>query len=276
MFSDSLKDKIAIVTGSTKGIGAKIVSVFAAEGARVVVTGRSTDAGSKVVAQIRATGGEAEFIAADIGSEDGVRQLLGATIARFGGVDILVNNAAAVEYIGQGGDKRVTELDTKDFDYIMKVGLYAPFWLCKHAIPEMQKRGGGAIVNISSLASTHGLPGTPAYSCSKAALNGLTRQIAVDYAKDNIRSNCIVVGFILSGDVADLFKGNAAFSEALNGALLSRRSGETGDIANAALFLAAEQNLYVNGVCLPVDGGIQARSTLPDFSALLGQLPRNQ
>jgi NAD(P)-dependent dehydrogenase (short-subunit alcohol dehydrogenase family) len=267
-----LNGKVAIVTGSTKGIGAKIASVFAAAGAQVVVTGRSTVAGEQVAQKIRDAGGTAEFVAANIAEEDGVRQLVAKAADRFGGVDILVNNAAAVDYIGQGGDHPVTEASTKDFDYIMKVGIYAPFWCCKYAIPEMRKRGGGSIVNISSIASTHGLPGTPAYSCSKAALNGLTRQVAVDYAKDNIRSNCIVVGFILSGELADIFRSDAKFSEVLNNALLSRRSGETEDIANAALFLAAERNAYVNGVCLPVDGGLHAKSTLPDFSQMLGLL----
>jgi meso-butanediol dehydrogenase / (S,S)-butanediol dehydrogenase / diacetyl reductase len=268
----SLNGKVAIVTGSNKGIGAKIASTFAAAGAKVVVTGRNVAAGEKTAQAIRDGGGEAVFIAADISSEANVKQLVASTVKQFGGVDIVVNNAAAVEYIGQGGDHPLTEQTTEQFDYIMKVGIYAPYWCCKYAIPEMKNRGGGSIVNISSVASTHGLPGTPAYTCSKAALNGLTRQVAVDYAKDNIRSNCIVVGFILSGDVADLFRGNPAFTETLNQALLSRRMGETEDIANAALFLASDQNVYVNGVCLPVDGGLSAKSTLPDFSAMLGQL----
>ena len=270
-----LQGKVAIVTGSTKGIGAQIAQLFAAEGARVVVTGRNTKSGAATVQSIQDTGGEAVFIAADIAHEDNVSQLIAASVEEFGGVDIVVNNAAAVEYIGQGGDRKATDLSTEEFDYILKVGLYAPFWCCKHAIPEMKKRGGGAIVNISSLAGTHGLPGVPAYTCTKAALNGLTRQIAVDYAKDNIRSNCVVVGFILSGDVAALFQGNPEFTQTLNDALLSRRMGETEDIARAALFLASSQNAYINGVCLPVDGGLSAKSTLPDFSALLGQLGAN-
>jgi NAD(P)-dependent dehydrogenase (short-subunit alcohol dehydrogenase family) len=144
----------------------------------VAVTGRDQVAGTDVVEKISAAGGEAIFVRADMGVESDVEGLVAEALRRFGGVDVLVNNAAPVSDIGAGGDAPVSELSTAAFEYMLKVCLYGPFWACRAVIPSLRERGGGSIINISSLVSQNGQPSMPAYCSSKAGLNGLTRQMA--------------------------------------------------------------------------------------------------
>lgn len=264
-----LQNKVAIVTGSTKGIGVTIASIFAAEGARVVVTGRSAPEGEAVVKEIEAAGGDAFFVQADQSKEEEVQNLVTATVAHFGRIDVLVNNAAPLEFMAGGGEKFIADQPTDDFDYIIKVALYGPWWTCKYAIPEMRKAGAGSIVNISSLAAVQALASTPSYSCAKGALNALTREIALDYSVDRIRSNVLVLGFIMSGSLAQATDAHPTIGKAFDAVTLTRR-GKNEDVAYAALFLCSEEAEFINGVSLPIDGGLTARSAAPNVADLLG------
>jgi NAD(P)-dependent dehydrogenase (short-subunit alcohol dehydrogenase family) len=262
-----LDGAVAIVTGSTRGIGRATAVRFAAEGASVVVTGRTDDAGQAVEREIRDAGGEATFVRTDLANEDDVVAMVRAAVDRYGKLTTLVNNAAPTELMGPGRlDRRVTELENDAWDSIMLVALKAVVWACKYAIPEIAKAGGGAIVNISSAASMLGTPGLDTYTAAKGALNTLTRSMAVEYAADNIRSNCIVSGMVLTSEGAFKMMDDPVIGGATKAMHLTRL-GLPEDIANAALFLASDEAAFITGAVIPVDGGVTARMPVPDISA---------
>lgn len=262
-----LDGHVAIVTGSTRGIGSATAERFAAEGAAVVVTGRSVEAGRDVERSIRAAGGEATFVPTDLAVEDDVVAMVRTATERYGKVTILVNNAAPTELMGPGRlDRRVTDLTNEGWDAILRVGLTAVIWACKYAIPEMARAGGGAVVNISSAASILGTPGLDTYTCIKGALNALTRSLAVEYAPDGIRVNGIVSGMVLTSEGAHKMMDDPVIGGATKAMHLTRL-GLPADIANAALFLASDEAAFVTGALLPVDGGVTARMPVPDISA---------
>lgn len=262
-----LAGKVAIVTGSTRGIGRATAVRFAGEGARVIVTGRSADAGRGVEEEIRNAGGEATYVRADLADEGDVMAMVRAAVDRYGTLTTLVNNAAPTELMGPGRlDRRVTELENDAWDAIMLVALKAVVWCCKHAIPVMADGGGGAVVNISSAASLLGTPGLDTYTAAKGALNALTRSMAVEYAPDDIRVNCIVSGMVLSSEGAWKMMEDPVIGGATRAMHLTRL-GLPEDIANAALFLASDEAAFVTGAVIPVDGGVTARMPVPDISA---------
>lgn len=264
------KDKVVLVTGSTKGIGAQIARRFAAEGASVVVTGRSMSLGQRVVDDIRSAGNVAEFLAGDISNADDVAGVVRGTVDRFGALHVLVNNAASVDLLGN--ERTIIEETFEAFDEQMRVGLYGAVYATRSAIPEILKTGRGAIVNISSIAGVQSVDGLPAYSCVKGALQAFSRHIAGEFGKRGIRSNCIITGAIEHSDsVAAAVISHPLVNAALAEVLLTK-DGEMGtpdDIAEAALFLASDAARLVNGVQLPVDGGLTCRSSLPDISRIL-------
>ena len=267
-----MQGKVAIVTGSTRGIGRATALRFAREGARVVVTGRTEDAGRAVEEEIRAAGGDAVFVPTDLAREEDVVAMVATAMERYGALTTLVNNAAPTELMGPGRlDRRVTELENDAWDSIMLVALKAVIWSCKHAIPAMTASaksgdGGGAIVNISSAASILGTPGLDTYTAAKGALNALTRSLAVEYAPDNIRVNCIVSGMVLTSEGAWKMMDDPVIGGATKAMHLTRL-GMPDDIANAALFLASDESAFVTGAVIPVDGGVTARMPVPDISA---------
>jgi len=262
-----LAGKVAIVTGSTRGIGRATAVRFAREGACVVVTGRSVDDGRAVEEEIRAAGGEAVYVPTDLAREDDVVAMVVAARDRYGAVTTLVNNAAPTELMGPGRlDRRVTELENDAWDSIMLVALKAVIWCCKHTIPAMAVAGGGAIVNISSAASVLGTPGLDTYTAAKGALNALTRSLAVEYAADGIRTNCIVSGMVLTSEGAWKMMEDPVIGGATRAMHLTRL-GVPDDIANAALFLASDEAAFITGAVIPVDGGVTARMPVPDISA---------
>lgn len=262
-----MQGKVAVVTGSTRGIGRAIAVRFAEEGGAVILTGRTEAAGREAEQEIRDTGGEATFVRTDLANEDDVVAMVAAGVDRYGKVTTLVNNAAPTELMGPGRlDRRVTELENDAWDSIMLVALKAVVWACKYAIPEIAKAGGGAIVNISSAASLLGTPGLDTYTAAKGALNTLTRSMAVEYAPDNIRSNCIVSGMVLTSEGAFKMMEDPVIGGATKAMHLTRL-GLPIDIANAALFLASDESAFVTGAVIPVDGGVTARMPVPDISA---------
>ncbi|MBM3673176.1 MAG: SDR family oxidoreductase [Actinobacteria bacterium] len=262
-----LEGHVAIVTGSTRGIGRATALRFAAEGAAVIVTGRSEGEGREVERQIREAGGAGTYVRTDLANEDDVIAMVRAAVDGYGKLTTLVNNAAPTELMGPGRlDRRVTELENEAWDSIMLVALKAVVWACKYSIPEMANAGGGAIVNISSAASMLGTPGLDTYTAAKGALNTLTRSMAVEYAADNIRSNCIVSGMVLTSEGAFKMMEDPVIGGATKAMHLTRL-GLPEDIANAALFLASDEAAFITGSVIPVDGGVTARMPVPDISA---------
>ncbi len=262
-----LAGKVALVTGSTRGIGRATAQRFAAEGACVIITGRTREAGAEVEEGIRKAGGEATFVPTDLAREADVKAAVGAAISRYGKLTILVNNAAPTELMGPGRlDRSVAEITDDAWDQILRVGLKAVLWACRHAVPRIAEAGGGAIVNISSAASVLGVAGLDAYTASKGALNALTRSMAVEFAPQQIRVNGIVSGMVLTSPGAHKMMADPVLGPATRSMHLTRL-GLPEDLANAALFLASDEAAFITGANIPVDGGFTAKAAVPDISA---------
>jgi len=245
-----LEGKVAVITGSTSGIGRASAVLFAKEGARVVVNGRREELGEQVVEEIRAAGGTATFYHADI-SQKGVTQALVAyAVDTYGRLDIMMNNANA----GRGGGSVVT-MTEDTWEASTSAALRAIYLGCKYAIPEMIKGGGGSIINVSSV---HGLlvaRNSAAYETSKAGMINLTRQVALDFGKKGIRANAICPGLIVLERWKERFDNeeNMRREQALYPV---GRPGWPIDVAYAALFLASDESSFVTGHALVVDGGL--------------------
>jgi NAD(P)-dependent dehydrogenase (short-subunit alcohol dehydrogenase family) len=251
-----LSGKIALVTGGTVGIGAGIVDMMAREGAMVGFTGRSSETGEALQAQLRSQGRNVAYIQADNSSEADVKRAVQTAAAAFGPITVLVNSAAATAVTVSGVDNHVDEIDNDNWDYIVRTGLYGTMWAAKYVIPHMRAAGGGSIVNISASSSVQAIRSRPAYQASKGAINSLTRQMAIDYGADNIRSNAIIVGFINSGGQAmQALLADERYMTVIRSMLALPRIGEPADIAAAAIYLASDESKYVTGTLLTVDGG---------------------
>jgi NAD(P)-dependent dehydrogenase (short-subunit alcohol dehydrogenase family) len=243
----------ALVTGSTSGIGRAVAERFAREGAAVVVTGRDEGRGTAVVDTIRAAGGTAHLVLADLAREDECDRLVSAAVAALGGLSILVNNAVAA--VVDESDGAVGDLTTTAWEATLRVNLSAPMWLCRAAIPHLVAAGHGSIVNVSSRQAERAARGFTAYIASKSGLNGLTRAIAVDYAAQGVRCNTISPGYVLNERRdAELDPERRARLEGMH----LTRLGEADDVAHAAVFLASRESELLTGINLPLDGGSSA------------------
>jgi NAD(P)-dependent dehydrogenase (short-subunit alcohol dehydrogenase family) len=266
-----LDRKVALVTGGTRGIGRGIVEMLAAEGAAVAFTGRSEEHGRAVEAGVASAGGRALYLRADNGVEEDVAGAVRATVERFGSLTTLVNNAIASEDVGGGLDSHVDETDNDTFASIIRIALMGSVWASKYAIPAMREAGSGSIVNISASSSKAALPHRPAYHASKGAINALTRQMAADYGKDDIRVNAIIVGFVLNGSARmEAILENPQARDAFLKNVMVPRFGEPADIAAGVVYLASDESKYVTGIELTIDGGALCHQALPelDFEAL--------
>jgi len=234
--------RVALVTGSTSGLGRAIARRLAAEGAAVVVTGRDPERGSAVAAEV---GGD--FLAADLTDEAAAVALVDEAAARHGRLDVLVNNAVAAVT-----PAAVDVVTTEAWDAAFRVNVTAPMWLCRAAVPHLRAAGGGAIVNVSSRAAERASPGLAAYVASKGAINALTRALAVDLAADDIRANTVAPGYVLHEQRdADLDDARRARLEAMH----LTRLATAEDVAAAVAFLASDDAATITGTLLPVDGG---------------------
>ena len=245
-----LDGKVALITGSTRGIGRTMAEMFAAEGAKVVVSGRSVDKGEKNVQRIRDAGGEAMFVPLDVADEGSVRDAVAATVAAYGTITTLVNNAAPTALVSQSF-MPLTELDSSRWDEILRATVTSVFLMTKYAVPHMLEAGGGSIINISSGGSITGIPGLGPYSAGKGGMNALTRVIAVEYGAQAIRCNTIIVGRVVSyaGD-----QGPETSKELL-------RVGNPADIGHAAIWLASDEAEWITGSEITADGGVRYNST---------------
>jgi NAD(P)-dependent dehydrogenase (short-subunit alcohol dehydrogenase family) len=248
-----LKAKTALITGAAQGIGAAIARRFAGEGALVFIADLETqrEAGKTLVEKITAAGGRAGFIPLDVTHEESWIAAL-ALVEEQGGPDILVNNA------GINIREPIETMRVESLDAMLAVNVKGPFLGCKHAIPALRRRGGGVIINMSSVC---GLIGhrytTEAYTVTKGALTLLTKSVAVRYAKDNIRCNSLHPSTVDTPLVQELFKDPARKAERLGEVPLGRLATAE-DVAAAALFLASDEAAFINGAALPVDGGATA------------------
>jgi NAD(P)-dependent dehydrogenase (short-subunit alcohol dehydrogenase family) len=263
-----LDGKIALVTGATQAMGEAIARRLAADGATIVGVGRNEGRGRALVDSLRASGHAADFVAADVGVEDQVAAAVAAAVERFGGLDIVVNNAAALDSSSPEAPVHVEA--TELFDRIMKVNLYGPFWFAKYAIPTMLAAGGGSIINISSYAAQRGVGGIPAYTASKGALEALTRQIAVDYAEYGIRANTLVLGSMSVPRNSALHQDDRMAAELRQGRMIAR-FGTPEDTANAVAFLASPNAGFITGTTVNVDGGLLAKAPVARVAQQLAE-----
>ncbi|MDQ1546845.1 MAG: hypothetical protein QOH69_1749 [Actinomycetota bacterium] len=236
--SHDLEGQIALVTGATSGIGRAVAIQLAAQGATVLVHGRDADRGAAVIEEIELSGGRARFIAADVGSTEGVQSL----VAEAGDVDILINNAG-FSWFGPTPD-----LDAAKFDELFDANVRAPYLLTAAFAPAMAAKGAGSIVSIASMAGTIGMPGGAAYGATKLSLVALTRAWAAEYSPSGVRVNAVAPGPVYTGTTSGRTKG-------LGDTTLLGRAAQPEEIAEVVGFIASPRASYVTGAVIPVDGG---------------------
>ena len=247
-----LDGRAAIVTGAGQGIGEGIAGALAAAGASVAVADTQAAEGSRVAEALRSAGGRAESIRADVAVEADVASLVATAVQHFGRLDIVVNNAGICIV------RTVEESTVEEWDRVMAVNVRSAFLTTKYAVPHMRRQGGGSILNVASISSFVGQQSTPAYCASKGALLMLTKSLAVDYARDAIRVNCICPGItdtpMLRGHVRHAPDPDAHLAERLSRV----PAGEMlypADMGSAALFLCSDAARGITGTSLVVDGG---------------------
>jgi NAD(P)-dependent dehydrogenase (short-subunit alcohol dehydrogenase family) len=258
MTQSELEGKVAVVAGGSLGIGRAASICLAEQGAKVVVGARRQDAIDDVVTEIGRRGGEAVGLSVDVALSDDAKLLIETAVNRFGGLDILVNSQGIQRYGTVEGTSE--EL----WDEVMNVNLKSMFLTAKYAIPEMRKRGGGSIVNVSSVQGLSTQTQVAAYSTSKSGIIGLTRTIAVDFARENIRANSVLPASVdtpMLRHSAELFKGEQTMSEVLTdwGHMHPvGRIGKPEEIAELIAFLAGPRSSFITGAEIKIDGGMMS------------------
>ena len=244
-----LEGKAAVVTGAGQGIGAAIARLFAAEGARLVLADMRSGPATGVVDEITSGGGEAVFVQADVTSDADCKRMIDTAIEGYGTLDILVNNA------GIAGKGTVTEVTEEFWDRVMAVNLKSIFLASRHAVPHMERAGGGSIVCIASVAGMTGEMGQVAYNTSKHGVIGLVRCMAYDHAAAGIRVNAVCPGAIDTPLLSPLTEERRTRLEGMH---MMRRLGRPEEIARAVLYLAGDESSFMTGAAHVVDGGYTA------------------
>jgi len=240
---------VVLITGALTGIGRATALAFAHEGARIVVSGRRDEAGQKLVAELRALGAEAEFLRADVRHEDDVRNLVGKTVARFGGMDVAVNNAGT-----EGKPGPVTEQSAESYAATFDTNVLGTLLSMKHELRVMQAHGHGSIVNLSSTTGSKAVPGASVYTASKHAVEGLTKSAALEAAVFGVRVNAVAPGPIET-EMLNRFTGSAERKAGLIAGVPLKRSGTPEEIAQTIVFLASDKASFITGHIIAADGG---------------------
>jgi NAD(P)-dependent dehydrogenase (short-subunit alcohol dehydrogenase family) len=253
-----VEGKVAVVTGGVLGIGRATSILLAKEGAKVAVVDIKDEEGQNVIDEIKDFGGTAKFWHLDTTSEDDVIRVFDEIAKEFGKIDVLVNNAGI-----SGEDKPTHKTTEEEWDNVTNVNVKGVFFCAKHAIPYMQKIGGGSIINMSSIYGLIGAGDLPPYHASKGAVRLMSKNDAISYAKDNIRVNSIHPAFIWTPLVEELGKkspdGLEAFKEHIDSLHPIGHIGEPDDIAYGVLYLASDESKFVTGSELVIDGGYTAK-----------------
>ena len=250
-----IEDKVALITGGSSGIGQATALLFAKEGAKVVVAAHQvTGSLEETVAMIKASGGEASFVEADVSKSAEVENMVKTTVDTYGRLDILFNNAGNQQSLGT-----TVETSEEDFDRVINVNLKGVFLGMKYGIPQMLKTGGGSIVNTASINAFIAFTNVPVYSAAKSGVVMLTKTAAMEYVNQNIRVNCVCPGFILTPRSARV-RSDPKFESVAPTWPKSPvgRPGRPEEVAQAVLFLASDESSYTTGTVLFVDGGITA------------------
>lgn len=247
-------DKVVVVTGGGSGIGQAVCRRFAAEGAKVAVIGRTLSKCENTAAEIAAAGGTAFAVQADVAVEEEVKQAIRSVMDRFGKIDVLVNNAAVCPQI------KLTDMSFSQWNEVIGCNLGSIFLACREVIPHMLDAGGGAIVNLSSVHALATSEGYAAYAAAKGGIVSMTRAVALDYAKNNIRVNAVLPGAVhtpmLESSVKKLDDDKANIMQIWNDAQPIGRVGKAEEIASVVLFAASPDNSFMTGAVLVADGGM--------------------
>ncbi|WP_169988464.1 SDR family NAD(P)-dependent oxidoreductase [Microbispora sp. H10836] len=250
--------RVAIVTGGANGMGEQVAHTLAAEGATVIIADRDAERAHLVELEIREAGGDAHAVVVDVSEENQVKDLVDKVITRFGRIDVLDNNAAALELTAEDPD--VVALDSAVFMDTMRGNVLGPFLCCKYVIPVMLSQGGGSIINMASVSGMAGETSLTAYGISKAAVIQLTRAVATQYGKQRVRCNAIAPALVMTRNTSEWMP--KEFKDIYLRNSLTPYVGEPQDVANVVVFLASDKARYMTGHVIPVDGGIKAASPI--------------
>jgi NAD(P)-dependent dehydrogenase (short-subunit alcohol dehydrogenase family) len=251
-----LKDKVAIITGASSGIGRAATLLFAAEGARIVAVARGQEGLDRLAEEVRAVGGEIEVLAGSVADEVVAERAVALARERFGGLDIAFNNAGALGEMGPAAT-----ISREGWQDAIDVNLTGSFLCAKHQVPAMVERGGGSILFTSSFVGhTVGFPGMAAYAASKAGLIGLMQVLAAEYGPQKVRANVLIVGGTDTPMGRQVIN-TPEMRSFVEGLYPLKRLAEPDEIAEAALFLASDASSFVTGAALPVEGGVSITRT---------------
>jgi NAD(P)-dependent dehydrogenase (short-subunit alcohol dehydrogenase family) len=255
-----LDGKVALITGGASGMGMVASQLFASEGAKVVLTDISDDAGDRVAEKIRADGGEAIYVHADVSSETDAKQMVDAAVRNYGALTVLYNNAGVMLH----ADGSVHSTDESVWDLTLGINVKGVAHGCKYGIPAMIESGGGSVINVASFVAWMGAATSQtAYTASKGAVLAMTREIAVEYARKGVRCNALCPGPIETSLLAELLSDPQRRQRRFVHIPMGRL-GLAEELAKAALFLASDDSSYMTGASLVVDGGITAAYVTPE------------
>lgn len=258
--SGKLAGKVAIITGSASGIGAGTAAAFAREGASVVIADVNLRAAEQQAASIAAAGGTALAMAVDLADEASILAMIEATVGKFGGLDVLHNNAADTR-TSSTRDLTIEHTDVEVWDRLWQVNLRGAMIATKHAIPRLRARGGGSIINTASGSAFSGMLSNSSYGILKAGIVTLTKYVATQHGKENIRCNAISPGLIVTPSTEDTYAASKAGEIMLKHQLVPR-FGRPADIAEMAVYLASDAAGFITGQCFAVDGGLDAHTPI--------------